>query len=543
MSSAPRRARATPPPDERLRPHQIEAYHAVFEHLTKRGIDRQLVALPTGAGKTYLSIAIARAFEHALFVVPRQELLHQTRDAYQTLTPGASAGVVWGKRHELGEHFTVATVQSLHGRLERFTPDAFDLLIIDEAHHAAAKQWRKVVEHFHPDLLLGLSATPERLDGAPLSAWFDTISYQMTVKNAVERSILVRPRALEVRTGTSLDSVRRHHGRFDEAELTRTINTRERNELIARTYLEHAERRPALAFTAGIEHAEDLASVFREHGVSADSVTGAQRDRSERLAHFENGDTLVMANAQLLTEGYDYPPVACVLMTRPTESRALYTQCVGRALRLAPEKRDALIIDFHDASRRHTLAGVWDFWGAKRRATGLNEPTDLLERDEAIDQHLEGLAPDWNLELYATQLDVLTPPPDIDDIVLGAARWHARPASEKQLARLEELGYDTSLDWTRGQAAVVIGNQPISPAQRTLLVAYGYDAIGYEWTRASASHAIDDAKARDLTPDWSLVQRLRNPSDVAVAPRAGRIIPPRAALTRARSPRKEISHG
>ena len=543
MPSVAVRERAVPPPDPRLRPHQVEAYEAVFEYLTKRGMDRQLVAIPTGAGKTYLSVAIARAFKRALFVVPRQELLHQARTAYAELTPGAAAGVIWGKQHEIGEHFTVATIQSLHGRLHRLHPDAFDLLLIDEAHHAAARQWRDALDHFHPELLLGLSATPERLDGAPLSNWFDVISYQMTVKQAVQRKILVPPRALEVRTGIDLDGVTRHHGRFDEAELTRTINTPERNRLVVRAYLQHGENRPALAFTAGIEHAEALAEAFRDAGVAADSVAGTDSDRSERVARFERGETRVLANAQLLTEGYDFPPVACVLMTRPTESRALFTQAVGRALRLAPDKTDALLIDFHDSSRRYRAVSCWDFWGSRRRATSLKEPVDLLERDERHERQLEGLSGEWNLELYANLLDVLTPPPDLDAIVVGAARWHAQPASEKQLASLGALGYDTALDWTRGQAAAVIGEQPITNDQRTLLLAYGFDTIGYEWTRGTASRAIDAAKAAGKVPDWTLVQRLRQPHQTPVAPRAGRTHPPLATLTRARAPRKETAHG
>jgi superfamily II DNA or RNA helicase len=515
----------------------------VFEHLTKRGMGRQLVAIPTGAGKTYLSVAIARAFERALFIVPRQELLHQARAAYEQLTPGASAGIIWGKQHEVAPHFTVATIQSLHGRLDRFRADAFDLLLIDEAHHAAARQWRDALDHFHPELLLGLSATPERLDGAPLSNWFDVISYQMTVKQAVQRKILVPPRALEVRTGIDLDGVKRHHGRFDEAELTRTINTPERNRLVVRAYLQHGEDRPALAFTAGVEHAEALAEAFRDAGVAADSVAGSDADRRERVARFERGETRVLANAQLLTEGYDFPPVACVLMTRPTESRALFTQAVGRALRLAPNKTDALLVDFHDTSRKHSLAGLWDFWGSKRRATTLKEPVDLLERDELHERQLEGFSGEWNLELYANLLDVLTPPPDLDAIVVGAARWHAQPASEKQLASLLALGYDTRLDWTRGQAAAVIGEQPITNGQRTLLLAYGFDTIGFEWTRGDASRAIDAAKAAGKAPDWTLVQRLRQPHQAPVAPRVGRTHPPLATLTRARSPRKETAHG
>ncbi len=497
----------TPDPDPNLRPHQVEAFRAVFDHLA-RGVDRQLCLIPTGGGKTYLAIAIARHFRRALFIVPRPELLKQSQDSYGDLNGGLAAGTIWRKRFDVDHHFTVATIQSLHGKLDRFRPDAFDLIVIDEAHHVLAKQWRETTEHFHPKLLLGLSATPERLDGAPLNSIFNLMSYQMDVRDAVERGILVRPKALQVHTDVSLDAIRRTAGKFDEKQLARLIDTPERNRLVVNTYLEHAADRSAVVFTAGVEHARHLAEHFQRRGITADSVAGKDRDRSDRIARFEAGTTRVLANAALLTEGWDYPPVSCILMARPTESRALYVQSIGRGLRLAEGKHDCLIVDFNDASRRHRLAGIWDFWGSRRRRENLDEPTDLLQRDRDHEDRLEHLAGTWNLNAYTEVVDLLEPPPDIDEFVLGAHVWHHKPATEKQLAALARNGYDISLDWTRGQASAVIGSRPASQAQRRLLLALGFDTVAYDWSYAEAKRALDGAQEEGRAPDWSVLNRL-----------------------------------
>lgn len=507
MESGVINSKQLPIPPDNLRPRQAEAFTAIFEHL-QRGINSQLCMLPTGVGKTVLAVTVSHQFNRVLFLVPRIELLKQSISTYEALTPGATAGAIHGNTSSTDAHFTVGMVQTLHNRLKDYPRTYFDTVIVDEAHHAAARVWRTVAEYFQPHLLLGLSATPERLDGAPLNSIFNVISYSMTVKDAVKEGALVRPRAMQVRTNIGLDTLVRAKGDFDAKQLEQAINTKARNKIVLKTFQQYASDRKAVAFTAGVKHARELEALFNNAGIKSISVSGDDPDRSERVSDFENGKYQVIWNASLLTEGWDDPTVDAVLMCRPTQSRALYIQCVGRGLRLHPGKDDCLILDFHDSSRRHRLVGVWDFWGAKLKNRRLDEPQDLMEAESKAEKDLAELSGTFNIDTYLEEVDVLTPPPDIDDFVLGAHKWHHMPATEKQLELLEKLGYDTNLDWSRGQASAVIGREPASQQQLKLLLALGFDTIGYNWSRDEASAAIDDAKQNGKTPDWSIFSKL-----------------------------------
>lgn len=489
-----------------LRPRQVEAFNAVFDHLS-RGITKQLVMLPTGVGKTYLALATALQFERALFLVHRSELLEQTLASYGKVADRRNAGIIWGAKSAIGKHLTVAMVQTVYGRLMRLPPDLFPLIILDEAHHGMAKQWKDVLEHFKPLLRLGLSATPERLDGAPLSNLFDVISYQMTVRDAVREKALVRPKAMQVRTNIILDGIAKTSGDFNQKQLQKAINTKERNRIILDTYVKHGENRKSVAFTSGVQHARELETVFNKHGIRSISVAGNDPDREERVKAFERGEYQVIMNASLLTEGWDDPTIEAVLMCRPTQSRSLYMQAVGRGLRLHPGKTDCLILDFSDSSHRHRLVGPFDFFGARKRGT-LDEPTDLEEAVNDFERTLDELRGTWRVETYLEMVDILQPPPDIDPFVLGTYRWHHQPATDKQLAAIRKLGYDTSLDWTRGQASAVIGREPASQQQLKLLLAMGFDTLGYDWTRNEASAALDKAKQQGKKPDWAIFDQL-----------------------------------
>src|SRR5690554_726166 len=252
-AATPLAVRRSPTPPEHLRPRQKEAFKAVFENLVK-GIDSMLVALPTGVGKTHLALAVAEEFERVLFLVHRTELLQQTIASYRAAYGARPvATIAAGDRGAvMGAHLTVGMIQTVAGRLDRYRPTLFDLVIVDEAHHAMAREWRTVIEHFKPALHLGLSATPERQDGAPLSHLYSVLAYHMTVADAVREGALVEPVALEVQTGTDLSRVKRSRGDYDAAELQRTLNTPQRNRLILDTFLKHGRGRKAVAFTAGV---------------------------------------------------------------------------------------------------------------------------------------------------------------------------------------------------------------------------------------------------------------------------------------------------
>jgi len=215
----------------------------------------------------------------------------------------------------------------------------------DEAHHAAAPSWQAVLDHFQPDFTLGVSATLERHDGKSLERFGVEPIYTYPLRQAIEDRWLCRLRQYAVETRESLDSVGWRYGDFAEGELSRAVNTERRNQCVLDAYRLHASSRRALAFCVDVAHAEDLASTFRNFaGIQAVAVSGSMpiQERRETLDRFAAGKIQVVTNCAVLTEGFDDVGIEAVLMARPTASRPLYTQCIGRGLRIAPGKKNLL---------------------------------------------------------------------------------------------------------------------------------------------------------------------------------------------------------
>ena len=487
-----------------LRPRQQQAHDAVFNALSK-GISKQLVALPTGTGKTVLACHIAKQFESVLFLAHRQELVAQTAATMSRVAPEIPQGFILQGRHDPAR-FTVGMIQTTYNRLNRMDPKAFDLVILDECHHSAAKTWRAVADHFRPKLRLGLSATPERADGAPLSNLFDAIVFSMTLGDAVNENYLVPPKCVQISTQTNLDKVRCTAGDFNQGDLERTLNTPNRNKLIVDAYRKHAADRRAVCFTAGVQHAIDLAAAFQEQNIAGDWISGDDPQRTEKLTRFAAGEIQVLANAMLLTEGWDDPETSAVLMARPTKSRSLYMQMLGRGLRLAEGKTDCLLLDFVDSASRHNLLSAWRFFGQEGievEGRPKNRRAEMA-REKAKEEF--GIEPDYST--IERLLDILKPPPRIEDFSYGSNEWHYAAASDKQLIMLQGYGFDVeNTDWTKGQASAVIGNLAASHKQVSLLLALGFDVLSQSWTRQQATVALERAKSKGIQPDWN---RLRS---------------------------------
>lgn len=219
-----------------LKPRQLEAFDAVFSALD-RGVDRQLVALPTGVGKTVLAAHVAKQFNKVLFLAHRQELIAQTARTMAIVDPDRTQGRIEQGSHDLGSAFTIAMLPTVYRRLDRIPPDSFDCIILDEAHHACSKTFREVLDHFQPRLRLGLTATPERLDGLALSNLFSEISYSMTLADAVTENYLVPPSAIQCLTSVNISAVHTRGGDLAEDELAALVDDPARNEFIAKKYL------------------------------------------------------------------------------------------------------------------------------------------------------------------------------------------------------------------------------------------------------------------------------------------------------------------
>lgn len=353
------------------------------------GCRRQLVSLPTGTGKTVLfanlpSIGLRRL----LVVAHREELLDQAADKLRHWNPGLTVQVDqadrWADVETLsafdGELFagtgyavcaSVATIGRAGGRrLTRYPGGLFDAVVIDEAHHSSAQSYQSVIDHFGAGkpggpLLLGVTATPFRADGADLSKVFEKVVYSLELPDAINRGYLVDIRALAVATGVNLDDVGATREDFKTGELAEAVNTPERNGRIVKAYLDHAAGRKGIVFAASVEHSKDLAEAFLAAGIAARHVDGTTpgEERAGIFAWMREPGARVLCNVGVATEGYDEPSISVVLLARPTKSRVLYSQMIGRGTRLCEGKTDLLVIDLADVSSKHTLANAAALFG------------------------------------------------------------------------------------------------------------------------------------------------------------------------------------
>ncbi|MGH9202737.1 MAG: DEAD/DEAH box helicase, partial [Vicinamibacterales bacterium] len=222
------------------------------------------------------------------------------------------------------------------------------------------------LEHFgvfEPEttrLLVGFTATPRRGDRRGLGEIFEEIDYSRGLMEMIGDGYLSRVAGWRVRTEIDLDKVHVRHGEFVEEDLGRAVDVAERNNLLLRAYRELAAGRRCLVFCVDVQHAKDVADVFRKGGLRVEAIWGEmpKQDRKEALRKFKNGQLEILTNCNVLTEGFDEPRVDCVLMARPTKSLLLYAQMLGRGTRIHPEKRNLLVIDVVDNTTQHTLAGL-----------------------------------------------------------------------------------------------------------------------------------------------------------------------------------------
>jgi len=319
-----------------------------------------LIVLPTGTGKTIVFTEVAhRLGLNTLIIAHREELLQQAADKFRMGDPMAIIGQVGAGRHEWGAPMTVASVQTISRpeHLKKLKLFGYGLMIIDEVHHACSESYQRVLDALPDAFVLGVTATPDRLDKANIEHIFGEPVFKASIIDMVEQNYLSNLRAVAIPTTTSLDDLHTQDGDFKLDELEVAVNTPDRNERIVTGYLKHCNGRQGLCFAVTIAHAEHLAETFKTFGVCASLVSGeTPTEERKRLLHdYERGTLQVLCNCGVLTEGYDAPQTSCILMARPTKSRALYVQCIGRGTRLAPGKTDCVILDITDNCLKHRL--------------------------------------------------------------------------------------------------------------------------------------------------------------------------------------------
>ncbi|KAL2159873.1 hypothetical protein VTH06DRAFT_2006 [Thermothelomyces fergusii] len=351
-----------------LRDYQEECIQSVLSALEK-GHKRLGVSLATGSGKTVIFTQLigrvkprSEIATQTLILAHRRELVEQAARHCSRTYPDKTIELELGKLAASGTaDITVASLQSIlsRDRYLKFDPDRFKLILVDEAHHIVAPGYLKVLEYFglrrrqaHSPHLVGVSATFSRFDGLKLGAVIDEIVYHKDYVDMIGEKWLSDVVFTTVESKADLSKVKRRgkggSGDYETGSLSRAVNTPELNDIIVRAWFaKAAARKSTLAFCVDLDHVTALTQRFRHYGIDARFVTGdtPTRDRGERLDAFKKGEFPVLVNCGVFTEGTDIPNIDCIILARPTRSRNLLIQMIGRGMRLHPGKQNCHIID------------------------------------------------------------------------------------------------------------------------------------------------------------------------------------------------------
>lgn len=386
-----------------LRGYQREAVKWIH---TKLANDQRstLLVMATGTGKTQTFGAVAKHWDGRVLVLAhRDELIQQARSRLATMT-GEFVGVEQAEWNAQGERIVVGSVQTLSraARLARFPRDRFSLVIVDEAHHAVASTYRRVLDHFEAAKVLGVTATPDRSDETAMGQVFDSVAYVYDIQDGIRDKWLCPVVVQQVQVDAiDLSAVKTTAGDLNQGQLDAVMASEEALHGIARPTLELSSNRRTILFTTSVDNAHRLAEVLnRYRGGCARAVDGttAHDDRRDLLRGHRAGEYQFLCNVGVLTEGYDDPGIACIAMARPTKSRALYAQCIGRGLRPFEGKDDCLVLDFSGNAGRHKLVSGLDILAGKW-------PDEVVERAKQDAQDQPAMRSEEALERAAAALD------------------------------------------------------------------------------------------------------------------------------------------
>ena len=508
-----------------LRPYQAEARQAVHAEWAA-GHSRTLLVLPTGTGKTVVFAAVAedcvRAGQRVLVLAHRGELLSQAADKIHTAT-GLRCALEQAGHSSLGSplRITVGSVQTLGQprRLECFDPGCFGCIIIDEAHHAVTGSYRRVLDRFAGARVLGVTATPDRGDQQNLGKLFDSLAFEYRLTDAVREGYLCPILAQTVPLQLDLSGVGLSAGDY-AAEGAADALEPCLDQIAAQ--MEHfCAGRRTVVFLPLIRTSQKFRDILQAHGFRAAEVNGQSPDRAEVLEAFAAGRYDVLCNAMLLTEGWDCPPVDCVVVLRPTKVRSLYSQMVGRGTRPAPGKKDLLLLDFLWMTDRHELCRPADLvcsdrTVAARMTEALAEaggPREIGEaaaeaaadvvaqREEALARELAAQRRKKARLVDPLQYEMSIADSDLSDYV-PAFGWEAGAVTEGQAAALEKAGINPAGVGSAGKASRLLDRLYkrqaaglATPKQIRCLERYGFHHVGV-WTFEAARRMIDRIAAQ-----------------------------------------------
>lgn len=466
-----------------LRPYQIDAVEAIRAQLAAQR--STLLVMATGLGKTQVFGAVTAGWPkpgRVLVIAHREELLDQARKRLMAMT-GEYVDLEQAEFRASGARIVVGSIQTLSRpkRLERFPQDAFELVIVDEAHHAVASTYKRVLDWFEHARILGVTATPDRQDEKAMGQVFETVAYKREIEDGIRDGFLCPIRVTQVQVDAiDLAAVRTTAGDLNQGDLDAVMSVEEVLHGVVKPTMELAGERRTIVFTTSVANAHRMAEIFSRYrngcARAVDGETPTDIRRGTLAAH-KRGDFQFLVNVGVLTEGYDDPGVACVAMARPTKSRALYAQCAGRGLRIHPGKVDCLLLDFSGNSGRHRLVSALDILAGKytddevKAAKEIAEKTPGIDAQEALEKAKSDLAEKQRKEAereaarraaVKAKKVAYTARTVNPFAVMGVADpeatrdWQAPLADGAQLDRLAKYGFDIPDRCTSAQAETLI---------------------------------------------------------------------------------------
>ncbi len=517
-----------------LRPYQNEAVEAVLSEWDDKGIGKTLLVLPTGCGKTIVFSKViedrVKRGDRVLVLAHRGELLDQAADKIKKST-GLICSVEKAENTSIGSFFrvTVGSVQTLQRdkRLETFTRDHFDTIVIDEAHHCLSDGYRKVLDHFKDSKVLGVTATPDRGDKRDLGEIFESLAYQYSIVKAIKEGYLCPIKALTIPLKLDMSSVGVQSGDFKAGDLGNALDPYLYG--IADEMLKYCLERKTVVFLPLVKTSQKFRDILNSKGFRAAEVNGESADRAQILRDFENGKYNVLCNSMLLTEGWDCPSVDCIVVLRPTKVRSLYSQMVGRGTRLSPDtgKTELLLLDFLWHSERHELCrpahlicesgevaekmtknleetagmGVFDIIEAEETA----ESDVVRSREEALAAKLAEMKKRRKKLVDPLQFEMSIQAEDLSSYVPSFG-WEMSPPSQKQVTALEKWGILPDEIDNAGKAQLLIDRLNkrreeglATPKQIRFLEGRGFTHVG-TWSFEAANNMI----SRISTNNWMI---------------------------------------
>lgn len=495
-----------------LRPYQQDAVRAVVKGWNDPGDgdpSRQLIVIPTGGGKTIVFAKLAEikagVGQRSLVLAHREELIEQAVSKIRAAT-GLEAHVEKAERHApRTARVVVASVQTLtrEARLQTWPENHFGLVVCDEAHHAVSQSWRTVLSRFDATAdVVGVTATPDRGDKRTLAEYFTSLAYEVRLVDLIRDGYLAPITIRAVPLKIDLSGVRSVAGDFDAEQLGDALEPYLAQ--IARAIREYAAGRRVLAFLPLIATSRKFAEACRAEGLRAEHVDGYDELRSDKLGAFEACEWDVLSNAMLLTEGYDDPGIDCVTVLRPTKSRALYAQMVGRGTRPHPLKDNLLLLDFLWMHERHSISRPAHLVAsseaeadeitkqAQEKEVGGegDEQLDLIElqgsaalaREQALKKKLAEHSTKSGRFISADEWAA-----NHDRLAIAefepVFEWETKPVSEGQAKVLRRAKIDPATVRGRGHASKIIdavlgdvSRQAASPSQRALMRRMGHES-------------------------------------------------------------------